>query len=63
MVASSYRTISSSKKGTLFKYDIDYIFLDTSPGIRYWSINAILVSDIMFLMMKVNEMDVIGTKK
>ena len=51
------------KKELFSKYNIDYIFLDTSPGIRYWSINAILVSEIMFLMMKVNEMDVIGTKK
>ena len=52
-----------AKKKLFSELDLDYIFLDTSPGIRYWSINAILVSEIMFLMMKINEMDVIGTKQ
>jgi MinD-like ATPase involved in chromosome partitioning or flagellar assembly len=44
-------------------YKLDYIFIDTSPGIRYWSINAIGVSDALFLLLKINDMDITGTKK
>ncbi|HEX9845471.1 MAG TPA: ParA family protein [Candidatus Nitrosotenuis sp.] len=44
-------------------YDVDYIIIDTSPGIRYWSINALAVADILFLTLKMGELDVDGTKK
>ena len=51
-------------KSRLIKEDhFDYIFLDTSPGIRFWSINALAASDIMLMLMKVNDMDLDGTKK
>jgi MinD-like ATPase involved in chromosome partitioning or flagellar assembly len=42
---------------------MDYIILDTSPGIRYWSINAIAASDLLFLVMKTSDMDIEGTRK
>jgi MinD-like ATPase involved in chromosome partitioning or flagellar assembly len=44
-------------------YDSDYIVIDTSPGIRYWSINALAVADILFLTLKMGDLDIEGTKK
>ena len=60
---SALRRFLAAKRELFSKYKMDYIILDTSPGIRYWSINAIAASDLLFLMMKINEMDVVGTKK
>jgi len=45
------------------EYSADYIIIDTSPGIRYWSINALAISDILFLALKMGELDIDGTKK
>ena len=53
----------SIKKQLLEREGFDYILIDTSPGIRYWSINALATSDILFLMLKVNNMDINGTKR
>jgi MinD superfamily P-loop ATPase len=44
-------------------YDADYIIIDTSPGIRYWSINALGVADTLFLTLKMGSLDINGTKK
>ena len=44
-------------------YDADYIIIDTSPGIRYWSINALAVADTLFLTLKMDNLDVDGIKK
>lgn len=44
-------------------YKVDYIIIDTSPGIRYWSINALAVADILFLTLKMGDLDIDGTKK
>ncbi len=53
-----------SFKNQLFEeHGIDYLFLDTSPGIRYWSINTLAVSNFLFLVMKTSDMDIEGTKK
>ncbi len=53
-----------SLKNQIFEeHEIDYLFLDTSPGIRYWSINALAVSNLLFLVMKTSDMDIEGTKK
>ena len=52
-----------AKKELFSKFDLDYILLDTSPGIRYWSINAIAASELLFLVMKISNMDIEGTKK
>jgi len=59
---TALRNFITAKKELFSKYKIDYLILDTSPGIRYWSINAIALADLMFLMMKANEMDITGTK-
>ena len=51
-------------KNQLFEEDkIDYLLLDTSPGIRYWSINSLAVADNLFLVMKISDMDIEGTKR
>ena len=51
-------------KSQLFeKYHIDYLFLDTSPGIRYWSVNTLAAADVLLLLMKDSDMDIEGTKK
>lgn len=44
-------------------YESDYIILDTSPGIRYWSINSLAVADILFLTLKFGDLDIDGTIK
>lgn len=45
------------------KQSFDYIFLDTSPGIHYWSINALVAADLLILMSKYMNMDLEGTRK
>ncbi len=60
---AALRRFLAAKKELFSNYEMDYIFLDTSPGIRYWSINAIAAADLLFLMMKISEMDIEGTKK
>ena len=57
------RKFLSVKKQLLEREEFDYIFIDTSPGIRYWSINALASADILFLLLKINKMDINGTKK
>jgi chromosome partitioning protein len=44
-------------------YNADYIIIDTSPGIRYWSINALALADTLFLTLKMDSLDIDGTKK
>jgi chromosome partitioning protein len=51
------------KRQLFEKEAYDYVFLDTSPGIRFWSLNALAATDILFLMLKINNMDINGTKK
>jgi chromosome partitioning protein len=44
-------------------YESDYVILDTSPGIRYWSINSLAVADVLFLTLKFDDLDIEGTIK
>lgn len=44
-------------------YDSDYLIIDTSPGIRYWSINSLAIADTLFLTLKFGDLDIDGTKK
>jgi chromosome partitioning protein len=41
----------------------DYIILDTSPGIRPWSINALAIADVIILSLKMDHIDIEGTKQ
>ena len=53
-----------SFKNQLFEDNmVDCLFLDTSPGIRYWSINTLAIANMLFLVMKTSDMDIEGTKK
>lgn len=45
------------------EYGSDYIIIDTSPGIRYWSINSLAIADVLFLTLKFGDLDIEGTKK
>lgn len=60
---AAIRKFLSAKKQLFEEYQIDYLFLDTSPGIRYWSINTLATADIQLLIMKDNDVDIEGTKK
>lgn len=40
----------------------DYIIVDTSPGIRFWSINSLAIADILLLTLKMSEPDIDGTR-
>ena len=60
---AALRRFLAAKKELFSEYKIDYVFLDTSPGIRYWSVNCIAVADILFLTMRISDMDIEGTKK
>jgi MinD-like ATPase involved in chromosome partitioning or flagellar assembly len=44
------------------EYKADYIIIDTSPGIRYWSINALVVADVLLLTLKMTDLDIVGTR-
>lgn len=41
----------------------DFVILDTSPGIRSWSINSLVISDIILLSLKMDHIDIEGTKQ
>jgi MinD-like ATPase involved in chromosome partitioning or flagellar assembly len=45
------------------RYNLDYIIIDTSPGVRYWSLNALAIADVFFLTLKMGDIDIEGTKK
>lgn len=53
----------SAKRELFEDHNIDYLFLDTSPGIRYWSINMLATADLLFLLLKDSDIDVEGTRK
>ena len=60
---AAMRRLLAAKNQLFEEHEIDCLLLDTSPGIRYWSINALAVADEMFLVMKISDMDIEGTKK
>jgi chromosome partitioning protein len=51
------------REDLLSDYESDYVILDTSPGIRYWSINSLAVADVLFLTLKFGDLDIEGTIK
>ena len=51
------------KEEMAYEKNIDYIIIDTSPGIRYWSINSLAIADIILLSLKMDSIDIEGTKK
>jgi MinD-like ATPase involved in chromosome partitioning or flagellar assembly len=51
------------KEKLLTELKLDYLIIDTSPGIRTWSINALAISDILLLTLKSGDIDSKGTKR
>lgn len=51
------------KEELAYQNDIDYIIIDTSPGVRYWSINSLAIADLIILSLKMDSIDIEGTKK
>jgi chromosome partitioning protein len=60
---AALRRFLAAKKELFEKHHLDYLFLDTSPGIRYWSINTLATADYLFLLMKDSDIDIEGTRK
>jgi len=60
---TAMRRFLSAKNQLFEQYGIEHLFLDTSPGIRYWSINALAAADNLFLVMKDSDMDIEGTMR
>ena len=51
------------REDLLVNKEADFIVMDTSPGITYWSINSIVISDIVLLTLKMGDLDLRGTIK
>lgn len=58
-----FRKLVFLREQIISKLDIDYIIIDTSPGIRHWSINALSIADKLILTMKMDDLDIEGTKR
>ncbi len=58
-----FRNFIAMREDLLVNQEADFIIMDTSPGIRYWSINSIVISDIVLLTLKMGDMDLRGTIK
>lgn len=60
---NSVRKFIRMKEELIADYDCDYILFDTSPGIRYWSINCLTVTDTVILTLKFGDFDLSGTRR
>ncbi len=58
-----FRNFIAMREELLVSREADFIVMDTSPGIRYWSINSIVISDIVLLTLKMGDLDFRGTIK
>ncbi|CAN5876980.1 hypothetical protein BH23THE1_BH23THE1_24030 [soil metagenome] len=58
-----FRNFIAMREDLLVNKEADFIVMDTSPGIRYWSINSIVISDIVLLTLKMDDLDLRGTIK
>ncbi|MFQ5759306.1 MAG: ParA family protein, partial [Candidatus Bathyarchaeia archaeon] len=53
----------SLKTSLLNDMDLDYVFLDTSPGLQYSSINAIVSADVVLVATSLDRSDIQGTQR
>lgn len=58
-----FRRLVFLREQIITKLDMDYLIIDTSPGIRHWSINALSIADKLILTMKMDDLDIEGTKR
>lgn len=52
-----------SLKATLADMGFTKVIFDTPPGLAYSSINAVIASDIVVLVMRMDSLDILGTKE
>ena len=52
-----------SLKNTLADMGFSKVIFDTPPGLAYSSINAVIASDIVVLVMRMDSLDILGTKE
>ena len=55
------RTVSL--KNTLTDLGFNKLIFDTTPGLAYSSINAVIASDVVTLVMRMESIDILGTKE
>jgi MinD-like ATPase involved in chromosome partitioning or flagellar assembly len=53
----------SLKDSLLKDMDFDYVICDSSPGLQYSSINAIVVADMVLVVTSIDKSDVEGTQR
>lgn len=53
----------SLKTSLLNDMDLDYVILDTSPGLQYSSINAIVSADVVLVVTSLDTSDIKGTQR
>jgi septum site-determining protein MinD len=53
----------SLRNSVLDEMGMDYLIFDTSPGLQYSSINAIVSADLVFVISTIDASDVQGTKR
>jgi len=53
----------SLKESLIKELHFDYVILDTSPGLQYNSINAIVSADVVFVVTTLEKSDVEGTQR
>jgi cellulose biosynthesis protein BcsQ len=58
-----FRNFIAMREDLLVSKEADFIIMDTSPGIRYWSINSMVISDMVLLTLKMGDLDLRGTIK
>jgi chromosome partitioning protein len=63
MAREVLRKLILLKEKLLSELRLDYLIIDTSPGIRTWSINALAISDLLLLTLKSGDLDSKGTKR
>lgn len=57
-----FRKLVLLRDKLISNYSLDYLIIDTSPGIRYWSLGALAIADIFLLTLKMGDLDIDGTK-
>ena len=53
----------SLKNSLLNDMELDYLICDTSPGLQYSSINAIVSADVVIVVSTIDQSDIEGTKR
>lgn len=59
----AFGRLTDAKNRLLKKHKMDYVILDTHPGVVYASLNAVATSDVVTLVTRKDEDDMKGTQK